>query len=523
MAAITVMADRAEPARRPRPRAGTALALALILIASWMAPARAHGPENPAPPRPAGGRWLEPVAVRAERLPLRLETIGTPPVEQVGPVQVVRLPDGMLPFALAHDGRHLWITLEGPWVARFDPASGELARIALPEGTAAYTLRAAPDGSIWVGDFEFSGRERPRAVYRLLPQQGVIERYPLPEGRDAVTDFAFLDGAVWMANYQGGGLFRLDPSAGTLARVVTDPPADAASGAVMHGAFRLLVADGALWATEPLWNRIVRIGSGGEVAAFPLPVEGPVALAPDPAGGLWVTEHAGDRVVHWDSREGARRQVAVWPAAPGEYPLTGPNEVVAGSDGRLWVVVHFAGRLAWFDPRDPVPTVNEIDLPALLRASAQQVLTLWGAPDPDGGLWSAAYGQRALLRVPPDLPGARVTVTPDHVRLAIGGSASVQVAAQGASGGQAGAAGLPEGVGAEPAGDGSIRLTASRDAAAGEVDARAGVQSGAWRAHTTLHLAVERRAPAGTILAVAAGALILLGLGATLLVLRRRR
>src|SRR5690606_2352807 len=127
----------------------------------------------------------------------------------------------------------LWVTMfdqEGQGqtgLGRIDPESGRVDVLELPPGFAPYSLAAAPDGSLWFSDFEFSSQPRRRHVARLDPGSSALTIFDLPTDRDGVTGFAFPgDGTVWLANYQHRGLLRLDPRDGSFERITTPPPDD---------------------------------------------------------------------------------------------------------------------------------------------------------------------------------------------------------------------------------------------------------------------------------------------------------
>ncbi|HEX6988523.1 MAG TPA: hypothetical protein VF282_03585, partial [Bacillota bacterium] len=208
--------------RRLAAGAGCRLAgwVVLLALASAGLPAAAHahggeatGEVRTVPLEPAG-------RVTASTFRISAEPAGSMQVERIGPLEIWRLPGtGLGPFDLAVDGRTLWLTLfaaEGMGevgVGRVDLDAGAFSRIRLPEGIIPYTLRLAPEGGLWVADYEFSAEPRQRHVLRLDPAAGEGVAYLLPGPADGVTDFAFTpDGSVWLADYAAGGLLRLDPS-----------------------------------------------------------------------------------------------------------------------------------------------------------------------------------------------------------------------------------------------------------------------------------------------------------------------
>nr|MBO2507311.1 hypothetical protein [Bacillota bacterium] len=508
---------------------------------------------------------------------MSLEPRGDVQVERHGPLEIWRLPEtGLGPFDLVMDGGALWLTLyagegTGPvGIGRVDTGARTFSRMDLPAGMIPYTLRLAPDGALWVADYEFAAEPRQRFVIRIDPDALAAEAYPLPDPNDGVTDFAFPpDGSVWLANYNAGGLLRLDPLGGTVDRLSTPAPADSTRTA-FTGALRLaLDGDGTLWAVESAWNRLARVRPGAaagtatppaggapagdgdpgtaglELLSLPLGFTAPVGIVVQ-GDTVWTTEHPGSRLLRW--RPGGQAEaVHLWPTDEEGYPVAGPNDLVEGRDGSIWAVVHFVGRLARVLPGDG--TVNEFFLPPVLGLPPTRVLPLWGEVAGDGSLWTAAYGADALVRVDPDPPAARVEVEQDAVDVTAGGgpvSVRLQITFEGPWP-EEGAAGqwralvpalagedLPDGIAveAEPReitarpGDSvavTLTLTADRRTPPGEYPVVAGARNRFVAAHQTLTLRVApARSLTGTVAMVAGVALLWILALATALRLTRR-
>jgi virginiamycin B lyase len=121
-------------------------------------------------------------------------------------------------------------------------------------------------------------------------------------------------------------------------------------------------ADGALWFTEQMQNKIGRVDpTTGAFKEYPLKVEnsGPHGLVADRAGNIWFTGNFAHYIGKLDPRTGAVTEYQM-PDAKAEDPHT----AVFDGDGILWFTVqvgNFVGRL---DPKSgkielkTVPTTN---------------------------------------------------------------------------------------------------------------------------------------------------------------------
>ncbi|HEX6989520.1 MAG TPA: hypothetical protein VF282_08630 [Bacillota bacterium] len=510
----------------------------LALASAWL-PAAAHahsgeatGEVRTVPLEPAG-------RVTASTFGISAEPAGSMQVERIGPLEIWRLPGtGIGPFDLAVDGRTLWLTLfaaEGTGevgVGRVDLDAGTFSRIRLPEGIIPYTLRLAPDGRLWVADYEFSAEPRQRHVLRLDPAAGEGVAYPLPGPADGITDFAFTpDGSVWLADYAAGGLLRLDPSRQAMDRLPTPVPEDGGERTAFTGAFRLAVdPEGHLWAVESIWDRLTRIHLGQdrdrvglELLALPQGIDSPVEIVID-GDTVWTTEHPGSRLLRWRPGDGGSTVIHLWPTTDEGYPVAGPNDLIAGPDGSVWAVVHFVGRLARVLPGGE--TVNEFFLPPALGLPATRVLPLWGDVDDQGAVWAAAYGADALVRLGPDVPVAQVEIDETDLEAQAGGAPATvrmrltfsgtwpedwRVLAPALVGED-----LPEGVTveAEPrqitarpgeSVDVTLTVTAGREAAAGDYPVVAGARNTLVAAHRTLTLHVDPARPLTATVALTLG------------------
>jgi virginiamycin B lyase len=208
------------------------------------------------------------------------------------------------PRALEIDGSGIWwVLLGGPHqIARFDPADGSWKSYDI--GLYPHSIARTADGGIW-----FNGHftKDPIRLGRLDPSSGDVRSYDLPPNPWTVGSpipyeiRAAADGALWGSELVGNRIYRFDPKTGE-AEFFTMP-------APFSGPRRLDVApDGTVW---------IPAYSGGSLVAFdprtkrftehPLPTPDalPYVARVAPGGGaVWVAEAAGDAIARFEPATG---------------------------------------------------------------------------------------------------------------------------------------------------------------------------------------------------------------------------
>ena len=229
------------------------------------------------------------------------------PVPQANPRAVEVAPDGAW-----------WVVLGGPgMLARRDAASGEWSTWSV--GVYAHEAAIDSSGRVW-----FNGHftKSPETLGALDPATGEIRRWevpspPMPEGGSTIPYGlrAAADGTIWMTQLLGNRLVRLDPASGAF--TLYDFPSP------HSGPRRLDVArDGTVWVPEFSGGRLARLVPGSaelEEIALPDPDVLPYVARSDPrSGAVWMGTGAGDRVLRVDPATGAVL----------EFPLPGPSALV---------------------------------------------------------------------------------------------------------------------------------------------------------------------------------------------------
>lgn len=182
-------------------------------------------------------------------------------------------------------------------------------------------LASDADGSAWFTD------SRMRAISRLS-SDGTLTSFDLATpvarlGRLAVGP----DGAVWFAEPTTVSVTRL--KAGVFTRHAVAPVAGAGEGSA--GPFGVAVdASGAVWATLPQDNKLVRITATGDIIAFELPTRhsGPGDIAVDARDNVWVLEQAANRI--------ARFTAGRFEELPIPTPNAGITGLAVAPDGSVW-------------------------------------------------------------------------------------------------------------------------------------------------------------------------------------------
>jgi streptogramin lyase len=243
-------------------------------------------------------------------------------------------------------------------------------------------LTAGPDGNIWIA--ESYGISSEGAIGRVTPG-GEITEFRLPAGHVAGGIVAGPDGALW---FGGSGAIGKATTDGA----ITELPLPDARTRVSDIA---VGADGNLWFTEPMADRIGRISPAGVVAEFPLaPERYPSGIAMGPDGAIWFTEFEGDRI----GRITTTGKVSEFRLAKGRRP----SAIVAGPDGNLWFTQSGASRIGRI-----TPTGELADFTVPMEGPAYAI-----AAGGDGKIWFASGGSIGSISTDGS-PGQLICVSDD--------------------------------------------------------------------------------------------------------------
>jgi virginiamycin B lyase len=283
------------------------------------------------------------------------------------------LPHDLMPDA---DGHIVVTGMMSGQMFRLDPATGTWASERGERGfPGARALDIAPDGAWWV----LLGT--PRQITRFDPASGEqalfdIGVYPHSIVRDAT-------GRIWFnAHFSKAPetLGVLDPATGHVRTFEVPTPPQADGGSTIPYGLRI-DADGVLWGTQLLGNRLVRFDPESErfrLYDLPTTQSGPRRPAIGPDGTIWIPEFAAGKLAAFD------------PATETftEHPLPVPDALpyvvrVDPRSGVVWVATGAADAVLRFFPAEGRWTVH----PLPTRGALVRHMEL----DADGGAW-VAYG-----------------------------------------------------------------------------------------------------------------------------------
>jgi virginiamycin B lyase len=216
------------------------------------------------------------------------------PVPRDPELQAYPLPAGSRPHdvAAAPDGG-VWYTAQGSGeLGLLDPATGQVAEIALGAGSAPHGVIVGPDGNAWITDGGLN------AIVMVDAATHAVTRYDLPADRPGANlNTASFDnqGRIWFTG-QSGIYGRLDPATGEM--TVWDAPRG----------------------------------------------RGPYGITTTPSGDVYYASLAGNYLGAIDAEMG--EATVLEPPTAGQ----GTRRVWTDSQGRLWCAQWNAGQVAVYDP-----------------------------------------------------------------------------------------------------------------------------------------------------------------------------
>jgi streptogramin lyase len=264
------------------------------------------------------------------------------------------------PGDLPHDVaiRNGTVLITGMFTGRLymlDPATGVVAT----EPTPAPNPRAIEvdaNGNVWVvlGSPELVARRSPGGEWRTYNAGFYAHSAALGN-----------DGAVWVNGHFTHDpelIRRIDPQTGTHRDFTVPKHPDFATTPIPY---EIRVApDGAVWMSELLGNRIVRVDpASGETKIWTMPttLSGPRRLDVDPEGIVWIPEYSANKLARFDPRTETFEEFPL--------PIETAGPYIARYDRRrnvVWIGTSAADVVFSFNPRTrrfrayPLPSVDQL-------------------------------------------------------------------------------------------------------------------------------------------------------------------
>jgi streptogramin lyase len=134
-------------------------------------------------------------------------------------------------------------------------------------------------------------------------------------------------------------------------------------------------ADGNLWFSEAVGNKIGRITTAGTITEFPLPTaaSGPFGITAGPDGNIWFTEDSSSKIARMNTTTGNVFETATNTAN------AGPVQITTGPDGNMWFTEENASNVG----RITTATGVVSEFPTTTLTSEPFGI----AAGPDGNLW----------------------------------------------------------------------------------------------------------------------------------------
>jgi len=260
-----------------------------------------------------------------------------------------------------------------------------IRELATPRFTFPLGLAVAPDGALWVASTMSDH------LVRVDPMGGTTEAHRLPLRTHPVGIALDRGGAVWFSGSGVGLVGRLAPRASRAAEF--PPPALLTGARGVPTAWSLALGGprSEVWFSMPSHGLVGRLAAGAQptrrgslVTEYRLDgaAPRPEGVVLDDAGGAWIADAGGDRLVHVDAAGRAR------PVALGTGSR--PRGVARDATGAVWATLFGAGTLARV--ADGGVEARTWPLPAAGTARPWAV-----AVDAPGRVWLSDTGNDAIL------------------------------------------------------------------------------------------------------------------------------
>jgi len=183
-------------------------------------------------------------------------------------------------------------------------------------------VQALEDGRVVVADLAAD------SVALYLPDGGVVWR--VDEGLDHPSGLGLGPRGIWVADSGNHRLLLLDRQDGS--RLATVELADE-----LHPIDVCVAADGRVWVSATPENRLIVLDQAGAPEAViselgGSPLSGPRGLAPDPSGGVYVTQALNGQILHLDGAGGQIGLLGRWGLGEGEFLKPKDASLMEGGD-----------------------------------------------------------------------------------------------------------------------------------------------------------------------------------------------
>jgi len=248
------------------------------------------------------------------------------------------LSDGSEPYGIAVDNRGtVWFAETGTGqIASYDPTTKTLKNFQLSRtGSRPFYLTTDQNGLVWISETQYN------SIVRFNPATNMFNEYPIPTA-GAVPGGVVTDakGNVWFTEEIAGKIGRLTPSSG----VISEFPIPTADSIPIQLA---VDAHGVVWFTEAKAGKLGRLnplnGNMNEFAPVNSTLVGPTGITIGPDGGVWITEHGGNRITMFDPTNQSFKSFQL------SDDKAFPFGLALYQKDRVWFVEHIANSIATLD------------------------------------------------------------------------------------------------------------------------------------------------------------------------------